>query len=421
MNFYENALELVKAAYTKYLLEEVEDDFRARLHGEDTTIYLFDSVLLGHCETLEEKYRYTPQGDNVCLVIGEVVINNELKDILTERRTKITVLCFNSPDGIRFECVHASASRMRLVDEKQRMERELQYRAVMEHMCDLLLELDVDLNTFYCDEARYEAFFKEKTQCGNVDDWFWHLCNNFVWAQDSENLDIFRPNDIAKRLKNKDYIYDTKFRMHRVDNDCVWVHMRVAFIPAINDASISKIYLLLEDITIEMNEKLRNVEFARRDSLTKLWNRRYTNELIEEAIKTRGSGIFILVDVDRFKAVNDTYGHITGDHLLTRISSNMQDKLNDGDVLGRLGGDEFVVFISSTGDEDRDRRHVMDIVEATRFHYTEDGLDMPIHCSAGAVIFNNSEITFEALYEAADKVMYQAKEAGRDKTNIVCL
>lgn len=419
MGFYDEALELVKTAYTKYLLEDDSALFTENLQNQDSPIALFDSVLLGQCEILKENYRYISQNDNMCLVCGEVVINNDLRDILTERQTRITALCTNESGVIRFISIHTSASRVRFVDEKKRMQRELQYRAVMEHMCDLLLELDVDLNTFYCDEKRYEAFFGEALQYKGVDDWFWHLCNDFVYKQDTENLDIFRPNDIAKRLKNRDFIFDTKFRIHRVDNDCVWVHMRVVFIPALNDASISKIYILLEDITLEMTEKMRNLEFARRDSLTQLWNRRYTKELIEERIKADGHGVFVLVDVDRFKDVNDTYGHITGDHLLTRISDNMTKKLNYRDILGRLGGDEFVVYISCTGDEEQDKQHVMEVVESTKFHYTEDELDMNIHCSAGAVIFNNPNITFSELYEAADRVMYKAKESGRDKTNIV--
>ena len=419
MNFFDKALELVKTAYTKYLLEENSTLFMDSLQNQDSPIALFDSVLLGQCEILNENYRYVAQSDNMCLVYGEVVINNELKDILTERQTRITALCVKESDEIRLVSVHTSASRVRFVDEKQRMKRELQYRAVMEHMCDLLMELDVDLNTFYCDEERYEAFFGEPLVLKGVDDWFWHLCNDFVYKQDMEHLDIFRPNDIAKRLKNKDFIFDTKYRIHRADNDCVWVHMRVVFIPALNDASISKIYILLEDITLEMSEKMRNLEFARKDSLTQLWNRRYTKELIEGRIKAEGRGVFVLVDVDHFKNVNDTYGHITGDHILTRISDNMSKELNHRDVLGRLGGDEFVVYISCTDDMEADKQRVIKVVEATKFHYTEDELDMDIHCSAGAVIFDNPNITFGELYEAADKVMYKAKEDGRDKTNIV--
>ncbi len=419
MGFCEEVLELVKTAYTKFLLEDDSTMFIEKLQNQDTPIALFDSVLLGQCEILKENYRYILQNENMCLVYGEVVINNDLRDILTERQTRITALCTNESGEMKFISIHASANRVRFVDEKQRMKREFQYRAVMEHMCDLLLELDVDLNTFYCDKKRYEAFFGEPLAYKGVDDWFWHLCSDFVYKQDSENLDIFRPNDISKRLKKRDFIFDTKFRIHRVDNDCVWVHMRVVFIPALNDASISKIYILLDDITLEMAEKMRNLEFARRDSLTQLWNRRYTKELIESRIRADGHGVFVLVDIDHFKEVNDTYGHITGDHLLTRISDNMTKKLNSRDVLGRLGGDEFVVYISCTGDEEKDKQHIMEVVAATKFHYTEDELDMDIHCSAGAVIFNNPDITFGELYEAADRVMYKAKEAGRDKTNIV--
>ena len=418
MNFYEETIKLVKESYTKYLLEEDSSMLFKYLQQEESPVALFDSVLLGICEIVCEEYKYIPQGDNFCIVTGEVTINTRNGDMFTERITKITVLCSCENGEVKFASVHTSASRMRFVDEKERLGRELQYRNVMENMCDLLMELDVDQNTFYCDANRYEEFFKKTPNSVQVDDWFWDFCDNYVWPEDREKIDVFRPNDIIKRLRDKTFMYDTNFRIKRVDNDCVWIHMKVAFIPAINDASISKIYILLDDITLEMNEKLRDVEFARKDYLTQLWNRRYTEELVEEAIKKDGCGIFVLVDVDKFKSINDTYGHMTGDSVLTQVASNMQSMLRDGEVLGRLGGDEFVLYMPCYEDEETARAHIINVVNSTRFHYVEDGVEMDIHCSAGAVFYNNKEYTFDDLYEAADKIMYEAKEAGRDRTNI---
>ena len=419
MSFYNEALELVKKSYTKYLLEEDNVLFMERLQSEESPIALFDSVLLGFCAILDEEYKYISQGDNLCIVTGNVTINTQSGDMFTERKTKITVLCSFENGEIKFASVHTSASRMRLVDEKERLGREIQYRNVMEQMCDLLMELDVDQNTFYCDANRYEAFFKKTPNSVQVDDWFWDFCDNYVWPEDREKIDVFRPNDIIKRLRDKTFMYDTNFRIKRVDNDCVWIHMKVAFIPAINDASISKIYILLEDITLEMNEKLRDVEFARKDYLTQLWNRRYTEELVGEAIKKDGCGIFVLVDLDKFKSINDTYGHMTGDSVLTQVAYNMRDKLKEGEVIGRLGGDEFVLFMSYDGDEEASCKHIMEVVNSSRFRYVEEDVYMDVHCSAGAVFFNSRELTFDDLYEAADKIMYEAKEAGRDRTNIV--
>ena len=60
----------------------------------------------------------------------------------------------------------------------------------------------------------------------------------------------------------------------------------------------------------------------------------------------------------------------------------------------------------------------MEVVNSTRFSYIEENIDMDVHCSAGAVFFNSRELTFDDLYEAADKIMYEAKESGRDRTNI---
>ena len=421
MRFYDLALKLVKKAFTKYLLHKDSALLQNSLMDSDSGLILFDSMLLGDCEILEEEYNYKPQGNNLCIVNGVVTINNEKGDLFTERRTNITALCINDGESVKFIQVHTSASKLSVLNENNRVRREIQYRNVMEHMCDFLLEWDIENKIFYCNEDKYRAFFEEELCVNSADELFWHLCNDFAYKQDSEKLDIFRPNDIMKRFKNEEFIFDTQFRMRTTSRDCVWVHMRVVFIPSYTEGGISKIYFIMEDISEEMTEKLRNLEFARTDDLTQLWNRRYTKELVEAVIRDKGRGIFALVDVDHFKNVNDTYGHITGDNLLIEISENMAGMLAPNDIIGRIGGDEFVVFVSLGEDAEADKERMNKVIEAARFTYHEADLNMDIHCSAGAVVFENFKTTFDELYNRADKAMYQAKQSGRDRTNIVVI
>ena len=159
---------------------------------------------------------------------------------------------------------------------------------------------------------------------------------------------------------------------------------------------------------------MKNLEFARMDYLTKIWNRRYTEELIQKRIRENKKGTFILFDIDRFKMVNDSYGHLTGDDLLIKISESVGQHLGEADVFGRLGGDEFVLWLAGSGDKETDKMRIWEIFESTKFRYSENEVDMDIHCSAGVVFLDDDITCFEEMYSKADKAMYQAKGAGRN-------
>ena len=165
-----------------------------------------------------------------------------------------------------------------------------------------------------------------------------------------------------------------------------------------------------------MAEKMTNIMYARVDSLTQIWNRRYAEELISKRIKSYGKGLFIIFDIDNFKNVNDIFGHMTGDDLLRKISQIVSEKATEDDVFGRLGGDEFVLYLC--GDYEDSINRFSEIHKNMRFDYYENDNKIEIHCSAGVAVLTSKELTFYDLYEAADKVLYEAKRAGKNTYKI---
>ena len=159
------------------------------------------------------------------------------------------------------------------------------------------------------------------------------------------------------------------------------------------------------------------------DPLTKTFNRRYFLELSEDKIKgTRASkkqASFLLFDIDHFKKINDEHGHIVGDEVLHGIAQACMTNLRANDILGRFGGEEFVIFLPETLLEDAKiiAERLRTLIEQTPIE-TEIG---PINAtiSIGLAIMEKPDSTsVDQLLSRADRAMYLAKQAGRNRVMI---
>lgn len=153
------------------------------------------------------------------------------------------------------------------------------------------------------------------------------------------------------------------------------------------------------------------------DPLTGLMNRRSFEEKYASSILPMvSSGIaFIIVDLDHFKRINDTYGHTVGDKALIAISHSLRASIRDGDLSSRFGGDEFVVCLPNIGIHDTRR-----IIERTQETISAVGrselnLDLDLTASFG-VCWSERPLIIEAAFEIADQSLCEAKVAGRNRT-----
>jgi diguanylate cyclase (GGDEF)-like protein/PAS domain S-box-containing protein len=155
---------------------------------------------------------------------------------------------------------------------------------------------------------------------------------------------------------------------------------------------------------------------ALEDPLTGLANRSYLAAHVEQAIagSARGDAIAVLLlDLDRFKVVNDTLGHGAGDELLCAVADRLRSTLRRGDLAARLGGDEFVVVCAGAGGAPHDVAALSQrLLEAVAAPYVVDGRELHISASAGLVFVDGPEATAESLLRDADVAMYRAKENG---------
>lgn len=156
------------------------------------------------------------------------------------------------------------------------------------------------------------------------------------------------------------------------------------------------------------------------DTLTGLANRRYFLELAERAFyqaqRYNRPLSVVMIDVDNFKHINDTFGHAAGDQVLRAVARSMQAVLRRSDIIGRYGGDEFVVLLPETGQEGA-RRMTERLRAAVATMGEEAGkIDSPVTLSIGlASTFSMANITLDALLQYADKALYVSKGGGRDR------
>ncbi|WP_374487040.1 diguanylate cyclase domain-containing protein [Zoogloea sp.] len=165
----------------------------------------------------------------------------------------------------------------------------------------------------------------------------------------------------------------------------------------------------------ESEERMRHM--AQHDPLTRLPNRALFADRLQSALararRERTQASLMFVDLDRFKPVNDAYGHAIGDKLLIAAAARMRECLREADTLARMGGDEFVVLLPHI-DAPVDARRVAErILSALSHPFEVDGLQLQISASIGIGLFPEHGEDDVSLMKSADNAMYRAKDMGR--------
>nr|WP_319240092.1 EAL domain-containing protein [uncultured Propionivibrio sp.] len=207
---------------------------------------------------------------------------------------------------------------------------------------------------------------------------------------------------------------------HRKDGS---VYVQYARISAIRNArgEISHYCSVISDIS-DLKEKERRLEYmAFHDELTGLTNRKLLTDRLQQAIARCRRNVrevigLCYLDLDNFKAVNDQWGHDTGDALLREIADRLKRCVRAGDTVARLGGDEFVVLLCDLEHRNEVDHAVGRMMQAISMPHQLKGLAMEVTMSVGVVIFPWDETDEpDVLLRHADQAMYEAKRCGRNR------
>lgn len=150
---------------------------------------------------------------------------------------------------------------------------------------------------------------------------------------------------------------------------------------------------------------------SKTDSLTGVFNKMATRDKIDAYIEKRPSGshMLLLIDVDNFKKVNDTYGHLCGDEVLTYVTNNLRSYYIGDEIVGRVGGDEFVVFIGGVKDKQQMLDKAQELHGLLHRPYQRGAQVVPVSASIGVAMYPEDGATYEELMYCADTALYEVK------------
>lgn len=185
--------------------------------------------------------------------------------------------------------------------------------------------------------------------------------------------------------------------------------------------SASRVKRLKQVAKLEMafaEQQEQTERLARVDALTGLWNRRHFFELAKREIYRAGRqgtppGILLILDIDHFKSINDTFGHAAGDELLKHLGRTWTAILRESDILGRIGGEEFAVLLPATGMQEGQEvaERLRQATEMETVVYNDSSFSVTL--SLGGASIQQDE-TIDQSLNRADRLLYRAKEAGRN-------
>lgn len=228
----------------------------------------------------------------------------------------------------------------------------------------------------------------------------------------SDDMGYFR--SLFDKVRGGEHNAECECRMKNGKNPVLWCNVKITTIFDENNRPVRAIGTI-SDITCQKEATQMLMEKAERDALTGLLNKSATKRRIEEALMESGACALYMIDVDYFKNVNDSLGHLFGDNVLAEIGSKIQKLFRATDIIGRIGGDEFMVLLKNATSLSMIAEKAKAINECLNQEFISENERCTISSSVGIALYPKDAQTYCELYQKADLALYQAKRTGRNR------
>lgn len=310
--------------------------------------------------------------------------------------------------GDYFHCIFHDISDAKKSQEALAIS-EQRYEIVLSQMQDIIFELDCKTLDIY-----YSPNFEKK---------FGYTIPSKGFPDSMFKTDIiFEADKAPLREKFQSLLKGEKqmqheYRIRRRDGVYLWVDVHATTL-CDSEGNLMKILGIISDINERKTEILETQKIAKLDPLTGLLNRRECIRRIEKYMEESSrTAAFLLIDIDNFKQLNDTMGHLYGDAVLKEIAGRLKSIFRRTDVVSRIGGDEFVIFLPEIGEKENVFPKLKEIQNL--FFCMDTSADVPqISSSVGVCFYPEHGTDFTSLFAKADDSMYYTKKHGK---NSYCL
>lgn len=318
----------------------------------------------------------------------------------------ISRLCKNDKDGKNYFYSSIVDVTDATCEEKDKKSNNLanRYQKALSQWGDILFEYNFKDDTVTFSDNYYNIFHVEpkETITEQLSNIYEEDCKILIDAlREAHNGN--RPEAIEIRIRSKSDVH-------------LWCSIVFNEPDKIGDTTIS-ILGKIRNIDEEKKEYNKLIEQSQNDLMTGLLNKSTTEEKIRDILiscdKSRHYALF-MIDVDNFKYVNDTKGHVFGDKILIDLAKCLKRSFRQTDVVGRVGGDEFIAFMEYDGEKESIQNKGLDILKRLDSTFAYDDLHFGVSVSIGISVYPQDGEQFYELYHHADSALYRAKEEGKN-------
>ncbi|MCI9975624.1 diguanylate cyclase [Clostridioides difficile] len=315
----------------------------------------------------------------------------------------------NNDSVVKINSIITDITQLKNIESELKLERE-RYRIALQNITDIMFEYDIGNDNF----IKYQRVEIDK----KIE------LENFETKNYSKLLEsgaIIHLDDIGKLLEvlrgNLRETIEIRQLNSLTRDEWRWIRVQCSVIYD-SDHNPIKTIGVLKDITEDKSKLEILINQAQRDPLTQLYNQRVSENFIQEyfcSSDKKTSDALLVIDIDDFKTVNDTFGHLEGNEVLVAVSKILLQNTCDKDIVARIGGDEFMIFIKSLTN-DLVIKATNNILNDTSKIKVKD--NHKITLSIGIAFVNNSIKSYKDLFSKADKALYISKAAGKNRYSI---
>ncbi len=301
--------------------------------------------------------------------------------------------------------VHNEVTERRLAEEALR-ESEARYRLMAENSTDMISRTSSRGILLYASDASRRLLGYEPSELVGR--------SFFDFVFDADREEVRHLSSLIHESGPTTFAY----RVEKKDGSLVWFETTSRSIHDITTGKLREVVGVSRDVT-QRKKVEEQIEYqAYHDALTGLPNRRLFRDRLTVALaharRMKHPLAVMFLDLDRFKVVNDTLGHSTGDELLKAVGMRLQTSLREEDSIARMGGDEFTILLADLKTPDDAAKIAQKVLDTVAQPLRIDDTELFVTTSIGIALFPSDGDSAEALLANSDRAMYRAKDAGRN-------